>query len=30
MLILLDIDGVMTSANSWKRPELLSDGFAFV
>ena len=28
MLILLDIDGVMTSANSWKRPELLSDGFA--
>jgi len=28
MLILLDIDGVMTSAISWKRPELLSDGFA--
>ena len=28
MLIFLDIDGVMTSANSWKRPELLSDGFA--
>jgi hypothetical protein len=27
MLILLDIDGVMVPANSWKRPELLSDGF---
>ncbi len=28
MLILLDIDGVMVPANSWKRPEFLSDGFA--
>ncbi|RZJ49519.1 MAG: hypothetical protein EOO44_18115 [Flavobacterium sp.] len=27
MLILLDIDGVMVPANSWKRPEILSDGF---
>lgn len=27
MLILLDIDGVMVPANSWKRPEFLSDGF---
>ena len=28
MLILLDIDGVMVPANSWKRPEFLNDGFA--
>lgn len=28
MLIFLDIDGVMTSANPWKRPEFLDDGFA--
>lgn len=27
MLILLDIDGVMVPANSWKRPEFLKDGF---
>ena len=27
MLILLDIDGVMVPANSWKRPEFLEDGF---
>ena len=27
MLILLDIDGVMVPANSWKRPEFLDDGF---
>lgn len=27
MLILLDIDGVMVPANSWKRPEILEDGF---
>ncbi len=27
MLILLDIDGVMVSACSWKAPELLNDGF---
>jgi hypothetical protein len=27
MLILLDIDGVMVTGNSWKRPELLDDGF---
>jgi hypothetical protein len=27
MLILLDIDGVMVSANSWKKPEFLDDGF---
>ena len=27
MLILLDIDGVMVTQNSWKRPEVLSDGF---
>ena len=27
MLILLDIDGVMVPANSWKRPEFLRDGF---
>ena len=27
MLILLDIDGVMVPAHSWKRPEFLSDGF---
>ena len=28
MLILLDIDGVMVPANSWKKPEFLADGFA--
>jgi hypothetical protein len=28
MLILLDIDGVMVPANSWKRPEFLDDGFS--
>lgn len=28
MLIFLDIDGVLTSANSWKRLEFLEDGFA--
>jgi len=28
MLILLDIDGVMVPANSWRKPELLEDGFA--
>ena len=28
MLILLDIDGVMVPANSWKRPEFLNDGFS--
>jgi len=28
MLILLDIDGVMVPANSWKRPEFLIDGFS--
>lgn len=28
MLILLDIDGVMVPATSWKRPEFLSDGFS--
>jgi hypothetical protein len=27
MLILLDIDGVMVPAASWKAPELLEDGF---
>jgi hypothetical protein len=27
MVILLDIDGVMVPANSWKRPEFLSDRF---
>ena len=27
MLILLDIDGVMVSAASWKRPDFLNDGF---
>lgn len=27
MLILLDIDGVMVPANSWRRPEILDDGF---
>lgn len=27
MYILLDIDGVMVPANSWKRPEILADGF---
>ncbi|GGE41870.1 HAD domain-containing protein [Psychroflexus planctonicus] len=27
MQIYLDIDGVMVSANSWKRPEMLNDGF---
>ncbi len=27
MLLYLDIDGVMVPANSWKRPELLEDGF---
>jgi len=28
MLILLDIDGVMVPANSWKKPEFHEDGFA--
>ena len=28
MLIFLDIDGVMVPAKSWKKPELLNDGFA--
>ncbi len=27
MFILLDIDGVMVTAGSWKRPEILNDGF---
>jgi len=27
VLILLDIDGVMVLANSWKKPEFLDDGF---
>src|SRR5580698_8330019 len=27
MLILLDIDGVLVLANSWKKPEFLEDGF---
>lgn len=27
MLILLDIDGVMVPASSWKRPDFLDDGF---
>ncbi|HET8854282.1 MAG TPA: HAD domain-containing protein [Salinimicrobium sp.] len=27
MIIFLDIDGVMVPANSWKRPEILEDGF---
>lgn len=28
MKIYLDIDGVMVPANSWKRPEMLNDGFS--
>lgn len=28
MLILLDIDGVLVTASSWKKPELLNDGFS--
>lgn len=28
MLILLDIDGVMVPANSWKKPEFHEDGFS--
>lgn len=28
MLILLDIDGVMVTTPSWKKPELLEDGFS--
>jgi len=28
MLILLDIDGVMVPATSWRRPQFLSDGFS--
>ena len=28
MLILLDVDGVMVPANSWKKPEFHDDGFA--
>ncbi|SCX93075.1 hypothetical protein SAMN05192588_0312 [Nonlabens sp. Hel1_33_55] len=28
MLIYLDIDGVMVAANSWRRPNILDDGFA--
>lgn len=28
MLLFLDIDGVMVPAKGWKKPELLSDGFA--
>ncbi|MFD0750028.1 HAD domain-containing protein [Mucilaginibacter calamicampi] len=28
MLILLDIDGVMVPANSWKKPEFMDDGFS--
>jgi hypothetical protein len=28
MLILLDIDGVLVPANSWKKPDFLADGFA--
>ena len=27
MLIFLDIDGVMLPANSWRKPEILEDGF---
>jgi len=27
MLIYLDIDGVMVSASSWRRPKILEDGF---
>ena len=27
MLILLDIDGVMVTSKSWKKPEILDDGF---
>ncbi len=27
MLVLLDIDGVMVPAASWKKPEMLEDGF---
>ncbi|MGB0880721.1 MAG: HAD domain-containing protein [Polaribacter sp.] len=27
MLLYLDIDGVMIPANSWRRPEILEDGF---
>jgi hypothetical protein len=27
MLLLLDIDSVMVPANSWRRPEILADGF---
>ena len=27
MLLLLDIDGVMIPAKSWKSPEFLDDGF---
>src|SRR5690606_29032536 len=27
MLLFLDIDGVMVPANSWRRPEILDDGF---
>lgn len=27
MLILLDIDGVMVPANSWRKPDFLNDGF---
>jgi len=27
MFLLLDIDGVMVPANSWRRPEILADGF---
>lgn len=27
MLILLDIDGVLVPANSWKKPEFMDDGF---
>jgi hypothetical protein len=28
MLILLDIDGVLVRANSWKKPEFMDDGFS--
>ncbi len=27
MLILLDIDGVLVPANSWRKPEFMDDGF---
>ena len=27
MLVYLDIDGVMVPANSWRKPEILEDGF---